>query len=128
MIIGWLMANGKTPLHIAAENGQVSVCQLIFSKIEDKNPKATYGMTPFHIAPENGQVSVCHLKIYHQVSYKRPIDIYSLAYFLIFFTLSSVNLLCTNLPLFYFSLLRNEMRIKVFNLIMFFVITGNGDK
>ena len=57
-----------TPLHIAAESGQLSVCQLIISNIEDKNPKATYGMTSFHIAAENDIVYL-H-RVFFQISSK----------------------------------------------------------
>ena len=66
-----------TPLHIAAESGQLSVCQLIISNIEDKNPKATYGLTPFHLAAEAGHLDICQLFISNIEDNKNPGDLFN---------------------------------------------------
>ena len=41
---------GRTPLHIAAEDGLLAICWLIVEKVEDKNPADKYGDTPLHLA------------------------------------------------------------------------------
>ena len=52
---------GKTPLHYAAENGHLGVCQLILEKVHEKNPKDDYGMTPLENADLNGHSEVVEL-------------------------------------------------------------------
>ena len=54
---------GETPLHEAAESGQLSECKLIIDHVENKNPKAKYGWTPLDLAAGNGHLSVCQLII-----------------------------------------------------------------
>jgi hypothetical protein len=46
---------GITPLHLAAEEGNYEVCNLIMNSVsnkEDNNQKDRYGRTPFHLAAE----------------------------------------------------------------------------
>ena len=52
-------ANGLTPLHFAANRGQLNVVQFILPLIRDKNPKAgPQRMTPLHEAALNGHLNV----------------------------------------------------------------------
>ena len=78
---GW---NGTTPLHLAAKNGNLSICKLIIEKVLDKNPtgekkingnvQSRMGQwTPLHLAAYNGHFSVCELIINH-ISEKNPGD------------------------------------------------------
>ena len=41
---------GFTPLHYAALNGHLEVCQFILSRVEDKNPSDNDDRTPLHCA------------------------------------------------------------------------------
>ena len=44
--------DGKTPLHIAAENGNLGICQLILRNMSTemlKNPRNTSKTTPLHL-------------------------------------------------------------------------------
>ena len=50
-----------TPLHYAAEYGQLEVCQLIIQNVNEKNPKNCDGFTPLHLAAKNGKVNICEL-------------------------------------------------------------------
>ena len=50
-----------TPLHSAAENGHLRVCELIINKVSEKNPKDLQGWTPLHSAAQNGHLEVCEL-------------------------------------------------------------------
>ena len=50
--------NGVTPLHLAARNGQIEICQLILKNVHDKNPECNEGQTPFQLALENDKVAV----------------------------------------------------------------------
>ena len=52
---------GTTPLHDAAENGNIQICQLIMKNAKDKNPKDNNGKTPFHLAAENGHMELCRI-------------------------------------------------------------------
>ena len=54
---------GLTPLHYAASDGKLLICQLICSNISDKNPRNPRGLTPLHSAAFNGHLSVCELLI-----------------------------------------------------------------
>ena len=54
---------GLTPLHYAARNGNLLICQLILSIVSDKNPRNSRGCTPYHNAARNGHLSVCKLFI-----------------------------------------------------------------
>ena len=51
--------NGETPLHYAAENGHLAVCQYIMEEVDDKNPKNNSGHTAFQLAAQNGHWLVC---------------------------------------------------------------------
>jgi ankyrin repeat protein len=47
-----ICADGFTPLHIAAENGHLEICQLILRNMEKKmlkNPRNTSKTTPLHL-------------------------------------------------------------------------------
>ena len=56
--------NGFTPLHEAAKNGNLNICQLILKNIKEDNPmnKST-GVTALHMAAENGHFDICQLII-----------------------------------------------------------------
>ena len=44
--------DGLTPLHFAAENGHINICDLIINVVDDKNPAAKNGSTPFSLAED----------------------------------------------------------------------------
>ena len=52
------MNNGQTPLHIAAENGNLEVCQFfticLLTMGKDTNPSDNYGKTPIDVAWDGG--------------------------------------------------------------------------
>ena len=50
-----------SPMHIAAERGNLELCQHIMDRIEDKNPKGLFGETPLHWAAGEGHYNVCEL-------------------------------------------------------------------
>ena len=54
---------GHTPLHFAAQNGHLSICQLIIEHFDDKNPRDDEWLTPLHLAAENGNLAICQLII-----------------------------------------------------------------
>ena len=78
-----------TPLHLAAKNGNISICKLITEHVLDKNPTASHidleeeltehristrdQGTPLHLAAYNGHFSVCEL-IINDISRKNPKD------------------------------------------------------
>ena len=64
-----------SPLHIAAECGNLELCRYIIDRIEDKNPKDFSGETPLHWAAEKGHYEVCKL-ILEKISDKNPKDVY----------------------------------------------------
>ena len=55
--------DGTTPLHLAAESGQLSIFEYIFKKTEVKCPETNEGITPFHLAAKNGHFAICKLII-----------------------------------------------------------------
>ena len=57
-----------TPLHLAAQNGQLKMCQLIIGNVADKNPKAL-GWTTLHFDAPKGQIEIC--KLIHEKTYYR---------------------------------------------------------
>ena len=64
-----------TPFHLAAERGELQVCQEIMENADDMNPTTLggYGLTPLHKAAENGHLSVYQL-ISKSVDDKNPKD------------------------------------------------------
>ena len=71
---------GETPLHFAARNGCLQMCQYIMDKIENKNPpslsKISYQerkKTPLHLAAKKGHLEICKLIIENEnVEDKNP--------------------------------------------------------
>ena len=53
----------KTPLHWAAESGQLAMCRLIVTSVEDKNPQDVFQNTPLHCAVMYGHLDVSNLII-----------------------------------------------------------------
>ena len=52
---------GDTPLHFAAYNGHMDICQFFMERIVDKNPKDRCGLTPLHAAARQGHLEICQL-------------------------------------------------------------------
>ena len=52
---------GKTPLHLAAEQGYFEICQLLIDNIEDKHPLAANDMTPKDYAKRYGHYEIVEL-------------------------------------------------------------------
>ena len=51
---------GQTPLHVAADRGQLEICKLVINNVEDKNPpNLKEGATPLHLAATQGHVEIC---------------------------------------------------------------------
>ena len=50
--------NENTPLHFAANSGQLGAYQLIMENIVNKNPGDYTGWTPLHSAAQNGHLIV----------------------------------------------------------------------
>ena len=74
--INLLMAPSKyeklnSPLHIAAENGYLKICQFIIVNVKEKNPENLSGYTPLHKAAKNGHSEVCEF-ILANVEEKNP--------------------------------------------------------
>ena len=53
--------DGYTPLHVAAKNGHLEICNLIIDSVNDKNPPTNRGVTPLCIAATNGHLEICKL-------------------------------------------------------------------
>ena len=62
-----------SPMHIAAERGNLKLCQHIIDRVKDKNPKDFFGETPFHWAAREGNFDVCEL-IIQNTAEKNPAD------------------------------------------------------
>ena len=62
-----------SPMHIAAERGNLELCQHIIGRLKYKNPKDSHRETPLHWAAEKGHYSVCKL-ILENNGYKNPKD------------------------------------------------------
>ena len=60
-----------TAFHKAAEDGHLSICQLIIENSENKNPRDKNGWTPLHIAAAKGHLSTCGF-IIKNVANKNP--------------------------------------------------------
>ena len=52
-----------SPMHIAADRGNLQLSKHIIDRSSDKNPKDLYGETPLHWAAENGNFDMCKLII-----------------------------------------------------------------
>ena len=50
-----------TPLHFAAENGFLEICEMLMENMNEKNPKNNASRTPLHLAAEKGHFEVCRL-------------------------------------------------------------------
>ena len=50
-----------TLFHLAANNGHLSICQLMIDGIKDRHPRDINGSYPLHLAAENGNFSICQL-------------------------------------------------------------------
>ena len=61
--------NGRVPLHMAAREGHLPVCQLLLDAAEDKNPKDDKDVTPYSLALQNGHQEVARV-ISEMVKYK----------------------------------------------------------
>ena len=53
--------DGDTPLHVAAENGRLKMCQLVIQSREDLSLENMDGNMPFHLAAESGFLDICAL-------------------------------------------------------------------
>ena len=53
--------DGKTPLHLAAEQGYFEICQLLIDNIDDKHPIAANDMTPKDYAKRYGHYEIVEL-------------------------------------------------------------------
>ena len=62
---------GYTPLHIAASNGHLEICQIILEEVDDKNPVTDNGLTPLYLAANNGHLEVFKF-IFKIVTAKNP--------------------------------------------------------
>ena len=54
--------NGRTPMHFAAQNGQMEMVRMLHEDFEvDLNIRSNNGRTPMHFAAQNGQMEmVCY--------------------------------------------------------------------
>ena len=62
-----------SPLHIAAEQGNLEFCKYIIEKTKEHNPKRQDGITAFHMATHNGCQEICKL-IFDNLEDKNPAD------------------------------------------------------
>ena len=63
-----------SPLHIAAEQGQVELCKFIFEKTKDANPRRKDGITAIHMATFNGCHKICKLLRRHSTTTRTYFD------------------------------------------------------
>lgn len=57
---------GQTPLHIAAQRGDMSIVRLLLtSKFINVDAQDCWGATPLHLASENGHIEVVKLLVAH---------------------------------------------------------------
>ena len=54
-------SKGWIPLHLAAEEGHLSVCRLIVENVDDRNPKNEDGFTPLALATTNHNLEIKNL-------------------------------------------------------------------
>ena len=62
-----------SPLHIAAEQGNLEFSKYIIEKTNDPNPKGENGITALHLASHNGYQKICEL-IIDNLEDKNPVD------------------------------------------------------
>ena len=62
-----------SPLHIAAELGDLEFCKCIIDKTKEYNPKRQDGITAFHMATHNGYQEICKL-LFDNLDDKNPAD------------------------------------------------------
>ena len=53
----------RTPLHYAAESGQIAMAEFLLTKGAKVNAKDKYGMTPLYMATKNGYIDLCQTLI-----------------------------------------------------------------
>ncbi|OJJ42481.1 hypothetical protein ASPZODRAFT_76746, partial [Penicilliopsis zonata CBS 506.65] len=59
-------ARGQTPLHIAAQQGDLNTVSLLLASYPiDVNARDRSGCTPLHLASENGHAQVVSLLVAH---------------------------------------------------------------
>ena len=63
--------HGQTPLHSAAANDLLSVCQKLIEVVDEVNPENDNGNTPLHLAAQKGHLQICQL-IVNNINYKNP--------------------------------------------------------
>ena len=57
--------DGHTPLHYAAQEGNLEICRLMMENIDDKNPVTNDGRTPQDLARQNNHLVLCnYIKIF----------------------------------------------------------------
>ena len=49
----------KTPFHVAAECGNITICKIIVEHLEDISPRNRFGETPYDFALRNFHFDVC---------------------------------------------------------------------
>ena len=64
---------GWTPLHLAAQEGHIAVCEAIIKNISEKNPCDNDGWTPLHAAARKCHIQVIKAML-NQVGNKNPVD------------------------------------------------------
>ena len=57
-----------SPLHIAAEQGQLELCKFIIGKTKDANPRRKDGITAIHMATFKGCQEICELLRRHSTT------------------------------------------------------------
>ena len=65
--------SGRTPLHDAAQRGEMDIIEYLIPLIDDPNPEDDNGITPLHLAAANGHLSVVQY-IIPLVNDKNPKD------------------------------------------------------
>merc|ERR1712126_167237 len=51
----------ETPMHWAAVEGNLEICQILIDTMEDKNPGDWDQVTPLHLAAQKGHLEVCRM-------------------------------------------------------------------